>query len=59
MINWIKLAKALMIIGAIAIIAPPLYCAFKADPLTACMGTGLILGIIGGLIFLIHFDDQL
>lgn len=57
MINLIKFAIALMIIGAVAIIAPPLYCAFKANPLTACMGTGLVLGIIGGLIFLIHYDD--
>lgn len=55
--NLIKIAITLMIIGAVAIVAPPLYCAFKADPMTACMGTGLILGIIGGLIFLIHFDD--
>lgn len=57
MTKLIKFAIALMIIGALAIIAPPLYCAFKANPLAACMGMGLVLGVIGALIYLIHFDD--
>lgn len=57
MTKLIKFAIALMIIGGLAMIAPPLYCAFKANPLTACMGMGLVLGVIGALIYLIHFDD--
>lgn len=51
-----KIATILMIIGGSAIIAPPLYCAFKADPVTGCIGLGLILLITGVLIFLIHDD---
>lgn len=55
--NLIKLAIALMIIGTVAIVAPPLYCAFKANPLNTCIGAGMILGMTGGLILLIHYDD--
>lgn len=56
--NLIKFAIALMIIGAVAIVAPPLYCAFKANPLTAFMGAGVILGGTGMFILLIHYDDD-
>ena len=56
--NLIKSAIALMIIGAVAIVAPPLYCAFKADPLTTFMGAGMILGMTGMLILGIHYDDD-
>lgn len=56
MSKLMKFSLVLMITGAIAIIAPTLYCAFKADPMNACMVTGLILFVIGALIFLIHCD---
>ena len=56
--NLIKFAIALMIIGTVVIVTPPLYCAFKADPLTTFMGAGMILGVTGMLILLIHYDDD-
>ena len=56
--NLIKFAIALMIIGAAAIVAPPLYCAFKAAPLPTFMGAGMVIGVTGMLILLIHYDDD-
>lgn len=56
--NLIKFAIALMIIGAAAIVAPPLYYAFKAVPLPTFMGAGMVIGVTGMLILLIHYDDD-